>query len=216
MTEVRPLSASASYSGGDRKSVERACLSAHLLHAIANLRRLAARILLVLLGGGAIVWGASTLPMFWRQANLQRIAGLLMERDTFRPGALDSLIPQMEAVEPADTCRPEALRSAAIILAAGGGCPGGWCPPGDRWPARVAAGHDFGSRSPARPPIHSFGWSWLGSMGRAKPFGRSRCSICGSPISAIRTKGGSPRAAQPLRVDDIRTALAGLGRIPSR
>src|ERR1700736_799575 len=43
-------------------------VSAHLLPAIANLRRSAARIFLVLIGGGAIVWGALTLPMFWQQS----------------------------------------------------------------------------------------------------------------------------------------------------
>jgi hypothetical protein len=78
-------------------------------------RRSAARIFLVLVGGCAIGWGASTLPVFWRDAKLERIAGYLMERAAFKPGALDPFIPQLEAVERSDTCRPDALRSAAII-----------------------------------------------------------------------------------------------------
>jgi hypothetical protein len=90
-------------------------VSAHHLPAIANLRRSAARIFLVLIGGGAIVWGASTLPMFWQQSKLERVAGYLMNRAAFKPGALDPLIPQVEAVEGSEICRPAGLRSAAII-----------------------------------------------------------------------------------------------------
>jgi hypothetical protein len=86
---------------------------------IATLGRAAAtalaRLFVVLSGLVAIAWGASTLPMFWREATLERIAGRIIDRDVFKPGALEPLLPEVAAAEQARTCRPEALRSAAII-----------------------------------------------------------------------------------------------------
>jgi hypothetical protein len=79
------------------------------------LRRAAARVFFLLIGAGAVAWGTLTLPEFWREAGLEQIAVRLADRSPFKPGALDALVPSVEAVEAATRCRPEALHSAALI-----------------------------------------------------------------------------------------------------
>jgi hypothetical protein len=70
---------------------------------------------IVLLGGSAIAWGVASFPVFWEQQPIERTAAAIVDRDTFKPGALDALIPAVVKIENTSYCRPEARRSAAII-----------------------------------------------------------------------------------------------------
>jgi hypothetical protein len=73
------------------------------------------RLFIGLLGGSAIIWGIATLPVFWRQESLERVAHRIVDRDVFKPHALEALLPEVESVSQAKACQPGALRSAAII-----------------------------------------------------------------------------------------------------
>jgi hypothetical protein len=74
-----------------------------------------ARLFTLLLGLTAIVWGGATLPVFWRELPIERTAARILERDAFKPGVLAPLMPAVEAAEQAAFCRPETLRSDAIL-----------------------------------------------------------------------------------------------------
>jgi hypothetical protein len=74
-----------------------------------------ARLFTLGLGLAAIAWGADVLPILWRQAPVERIAGYTIDRASFKPGALLPLLPAVAAVEQDPYCRPEALHSAALI-----------------------------------------------------------------------------------------------------
>jgi hypothetical protein len=67
------------------------------------------------LGVLAIAWGVATFPIFWWQGSIERTAAAIINRDTFKPGALDALIPAVQSIGNGSYCRPSALRSAAII-----------------------------------------------------------------------------------------------------
>jgi hypothetical protein len=74
-----------------------------------------ARILLVVLGCAGVAWGIKTLPAFARQAPIERVATHVIAGDQFKPEVLAAFLPQVEAAERDEVCRPTILRSAAII-----------------------------------------------------------------------------------------------------
>lgn len=74
-----------------------------------------ARAFLALLGLGGVVWGVASFPFFWQEQAVERTAAEIVDRATFKPGALVALVPSLERIETAGYCRPEALRSAAVI-----------------------------------------------------------------------------------------------------
>lgn len=76
---------------------------------------ISARVFTVLLGLSAITWGADVLPVFSRQAPVERMASYIVDRASFKPDALVSFLPAITAVEQEAICRPAALHSAAII-----------------------------------------------------------------------------------------------------
>jgi hypothetical protein len=63
----------------------------------------------------AVAWGMSTLPVFWHDAPLARVAARVVENETFKSEALVALLPAVDAVEQARRCRAPALHSAAVI-----------------------------------------------------------------------------------------------------
>jgi hypothetical protein len=122
-----------------------------------------ARLFTVLLGLAAIAWSATTLPVFWRQSVIERTAAYIVERNAFKPDALLPLLPAVEEIEQSTYCRPEALRSAAIIrmrlaenaMAAG---------ERDTIDGRLGVLQDTVRRSLACAPSDSFMWmtlAWL-------------------------------------------------------
>jgi hypothetical protein len=74
-----------------------------------------ARVFTVLLGLAAVTWGAATFPIFWSQLPIERTAAAIVDRETFNPHSLDPLLPTVNQIEQSGYCRPEAVRSAAII-----------------------------------------------------------------------------------------------------
>jgi hypothetical protein len=77
--------------------------------------QIAARISLVSLGVLAVAWGAQAMAVFARQATIERVAARVVNGDPFKSEVLATLVPQLEAAERAERCRPAALHSAAII-----------------------------------------------------------------------------------------------------
>jgi hypothetical protein len=55
------------------------------------------------------------LPVYARQASIERVATHVIGGDPFRPEVLAAIMPQVEVAEQAEQCRPAAMRSAAII-----------------------------------------------------------------------------------------------------
>ena len=76
---------------------------------------LAWRGLMVGLGLLGVAWGIATLPIFWRQLPIERIASRIIEGDPFKLEALLEQLPVLEAAQATSICRPAAVRSAAII-----------------------------------------------------------------------------------------------------
>ena len=76
---------------------------------------LAARLFASMLGLAAVAWGVATILVFQPQSQIERLANHIIDRDAYQPEALVPLLPGVEAAEQAVQCRPEALRSAAII-----------------------------------------------------------------------------------------------------
>jgi hypothetical protein len=74
-----------------------------------------ARLFTVALALAAITWGSATFPMFWSQLSIERTAAAIADRNAFKPHSLDALLPAISQIEQSSYCRPEALRSAAII-----------------------------------------------------------------------------------------------------
>jgi len=83
--------------------------------ALGKLWQFAARTILVILGCAAVIWGMYALPVFARQASIEPVATHVIGGDPFRHEVLAAIMPQVEAAERAEQCRPAALRSAAII-----------------------------------------------------------------------------------------------------
>jgi hypothetical protein len=73
------------------------------------------RSFVVILGCIAIVWGIIVLPVFWQESSTERIAGLVIAGDPFKPEILAQQLPIIDRIEKSGHCRPAALRSAAII-----------------------------------------------------------------------------------------------------
>ncbi len=86
-----------------------------LTASLSKLCQVAARIVLAILGCAAVAWGLYALPVFARQAPIERVAAHVIGGDPFRPEVLAATMLQVEAAEQAEQCRPVALRSAAII-----------------------------------------------------------------------------------------------------
>jgi hypothetical protein len=55
------------------------------------------------------------MPVFARQAPIERVAAQVVNGDPFKSEVLTTLIPQVEAAEREERCRPAALHGAAII-----------------------------------------------------------------------------------------------------
>jgi hypothetical protein len=83
-------------------------------HAIDR-RVLSTRILCVIVGSAAVIWGLVTLPIFWQESALARIAQSIIRGDPYSREALARAMPGVEATEQTSFCSPTALRSAAII-----------------------------------------------------------------------------------------------------
>ena len=85
--------------------------------------RLAARQLAVIsgrtlglaLGGAGIIWGVATFPAFRQQAPLEWIASRVVAGEPIKLDALAGLMATVKAAEQARYCRPDAVRSTAII-----------------------------------------------------------------------------------------------------
>jgi hypothetical protein len=73
------------------------------------------RVFTILLGLSAVVWGATNIGPFWRQAAIERTAARILDRETFAPEALLPFVPAITEIEQSRTCQPKLLRSAAII-----------------------------------------------------------------------------------------------------
>lgn len=87
----------------------------HLIARHERTRYALARLFTVVLGVTAIAWGADTFPIFWSQLSIERTANAITDRIAFRPHSLDPLLPTVNRIEQSGYCRPEAIRSAAII-----------------------------------------------------------------------------------------------------
>ena len=74
-----------------------------------------ARIFVVVVGSAAVVWGLVTLPIFWRQSTLERIAQSIIRGESYRRDALAAVFPLVETTEKATFCDANAVRGAAII-----------------------------------------------------------------------------------------------------
>jgi hypothetical protein len=74
-----------------------------------------ARIGMIALGAGAIAWAMLTLPTFWREASIERVADQVIAGDTFVGEGLTPMLAAVEANEASDRCLPPARRAAAII-----------------------------------------------------------------------------------------------------
>jgi hypothetical protein len=77
--------------------------------------RLLARLFSVALGLVAIGWGALSLPHFWSEAPLEQIARRIIARAPFDRAALMAELPVAATAEQDSLCRPNAVRSAAIL-----------------------------------------------------------------------------------------------------
>ena len=73
------------------------------------------RVFTILLGLSGVVWGATNFATLWRQLGIERIAAKILDRETFKPNALVPFIPALEEIEQSHYCRPQSVRSAAII-----------------------------------------------------------------------------------------------------
>jgi hypothetical protein len=63
----------------------------------------------------AIGWGAAELPRSGRQLPLERFADRIISGQPFDAAVLARLLPAVEGIEAAGSCRPGAIRSAAVI-----------------------------------------------------------------------------------------------------
>jgi hypothetical protein len=73
------------------------------------------RVFVVAFGSVAVIWGLVTLPIFWRQSALERIAQSITRGETYGREALAGALPLVETTEKATLCDPAALRGAAVI-----------------------------------------------------------------------------------------------------
>jgi hypothetical protein len=93
----------------------------HFTHGISTdmLSRIIVRFCLLAFGGAAVVWADITLPTFWREAPIERIAQQVIEGDVFvgedLGQGLAGMLPAVEANERADHCVAPARQAAAVI-----------------------------------------------------------------------------------------------------
>ena len=76
---------------------------------------LLARSCAVIFGCLAVWWGIVGLPIFWQESSEARISNRIIAGDSFEGEILASQLPIINGIEMSAYCRPEALRSAAII-----------------------------------------------------------------------------------------------------
>jgi hypothetical protein len=74
-----------------------------------------ARTLIIILGCAAVAWAIKALPVFTRQAPIERVATHVISGDLFKPEVLAAFLPQVEAAQLGEVCRPAVFRSSAII-----------------------------------------------------------------------------------------------------
>jgi hypothetical protein len=77
--------------------------------------RVLARTFTCLLGLAAIAWGVFALPLFWRQAPLDRVASAILQGHTFATPLLMDEAGHLEATMKSSLCNPAALHDAAAI-----------------------------------------------------------------------------------------------------
>lgn len=77
--------------------------------------RALARVFTCSLGLAAIAWGSFELPLFWRQAPVDRMASEILQGQTFATPLLMDEAKQIEASEKSSLCNPAVLRDAAAI-----------------------------------------------------------------------------------------------------
>jgi hypothetical protein len=75
-----------------------------------------ARIFVLLLGLGAVAWGALLLPMFWQQQEPDRVVSQIVQGQAFKSETLLAVAARAEAVgEWGSLCNPAALHDAAVL-----------------------------------------------------------------------------------------------------
>jgi hypothetical protein len=74
-----------------------------------------ARLFSVTLGVATAAWGLTVLPGFLTEASLEQAARQIIARAPFDRSALIALLPAAEAAQQESWCRPNAVRSAAIL-----------------------------------------------------------------------------------------------------
>ena len=75
---------------------------------------LLARSFVIILGCIGVAWGIVEIPVFWQDSSIERIATRIIAGDTFKVETLAQQLPITASIKSA-SCRPAALRSAAII-----------------------------------------------------------------------------------------------------
>jgi hypothetical protein len=68
-----------------------------------------------MVGIAAMAWAANVLPVFWRQASVERIAGRITDYDKFNADSLQSFLPTIDVEEQSPYCRPELLHGASLV-----------------------------------------------------------------------------------------------------
>jgi hypothetical protein len=76
---------------------------------------LSRRVLVIALGLVGILWGTSEFSKFRRETTISNIARRVIDGDPFKPEILLNQASLSELVESPATCRPLALRSAAVV-----------------------------------------------------------------------------------------------------
>jgi hypothetical protein len=75
----------------------------------------AARIILIVCGLASIAWGVVSLPSSWRNMPINRLAFNVISGSRFAPGAIETNLGAMDAIEAEPFCQPAALRSSTIL-----------------------------------------------------------------------------------------------------
>lgn len=77
--------------------------------------RILARTFTCLLGLAAVAWGGFELPLFWRQAPLNRVASEILRGHTFATPLLMDEAARLEAAVKSSRCNPDALHDAVAV-----------------------------------------------------------------------------------------------------
>ena len=77
--------------------------------------RIVVRGFLIGLGTVAIVWAILVFPVLWSDSPLDRIAAKIVDGEVYNTDVLMQLLPLIDDVERRNFCRPQSLRSAAIV-----------------------------------------------------------------------------------------------------